>query len=134
MLALMEIAVVSMASNVSLPKRCSLSFPSISNKLCLTSIGKVGSRLYSGKDGKNFVEVCLLTPCANKSPSIILSQSQGFPSRTFTNDFCWSFSVVHKAQLTEDDTPKLCVMLCETLRTSFTNSLLIVNRNLIYPC
>ena len=87
MLALMEIAVVTMASNVSLPKGCSLPFPSISNKLYLISIGKVGSRLYTGKNDKNFVEVCLLTLCAKESPSIILSQSQEFTSRTFTNDF-----------------------------------------------
>ena len=61
--------------------------PSVSTKLYLTSISKVGSQLYSGKNGEKFVEVCLLTLSANKTPSIILGQSHGLPSRTLTNDF-----------------------------------------------
>ena len=69
----MEIAVVSTASNVSLQKERLLSSPSVPNKLYLTSIGKVSFRLYIRKNGQNFVEVCLLTLCANKTPSIILS-------------------------------------------------------------
>ena len=75
-------------SNVSFPllKWYSLSFHSVSAKMYLISIDKVGSRLYIRKNGKNFVEVCLLTLCVNKTPSVILGQSRGFPSRTFTND------------------------------------------------
>ena len=73
-------------SNVSFPllKWYSLSLHSVSAKMYLTSIDKVDSRLY--KNGKNFVEVCLLTLCVNETPSVILGQSRGFPSRTFTND------------------------------------------------
>ena len=44
-------------------------------------------------------------PMRKKTPSIILGQSQGFPSRAFTKE---SYSVVYKAHLIEDDTPKLC--------------------------
>ena len=105
MLAFMEIAVVNTASNLSLLKRCSLSFLSISNKLYLISTGEVGSGLHTGKKGENFVEVCLLTLCANKS-SIILGQSHGFPSRTFTNDFL--MLVFFRSYLIENDKPKLC--------------------------
>ena len=101
----MGIAVVNTASNLSLLKRCSLSLPSISNKLYLTSTGKVGSRLHTGKNGENFVEVCLLTLCANKT-SIILGQSHGFPSRTFNNDFL--MLVFFPSDLTENDKPKFC--------------------------
>ena len=82
----LEIAVKSKASNISLSKGCSPSFPSISTKLYLTLIGKVGSRLYTRKNVEHFFEVRLLILHANKTPSITLGQSQGFPSRTFTNE------------------------------------------------
>ena len=72
MFALMEIAFVSTTSNISLSKGCSL---------LLTSISKVGSQLYSGKNGEKFVEVCLLTLKANKTASIILGQSHGLPPK-----------------------------------------------------
>ena len=120
----MEIAVVSMASNVSLSKGHSLSFPSIPTKLYLTSIGKVGSRLYIKKNGENVVEVCLLTLCANKTPSIILGQSQGFPSRTFINEslmvlFCCSQIPFDWELYAEVLCCSLPVMLCKL--TNFAN-------------
>ena len=87
MFALMEIAFVSTTSNVSLSKGCLLSFPSVLTKLYLTSISKVGSRLCTRKNGEKFVEVCLLTLSANKTPLIILNQSHGLPSKTLTNFF-----------------------------------------------
>ena len=87
MFALMEIAFVSTILNISLSKGCSLLFSSVSTKLYLTSISKVGSQSYSGKTGEKFVEICLLTLKGNKTPSIILGRSHGLPSRTLTNDF-----------------------------------------------
>ena len=96
MLALMEIAFVSTTSIVSLSKGCLLSFPSVLTKLYLTSISKVGSRLYTRKNGEKFVEVCLITLSANKTPSIILNQSHGLPSKTLTKFFFfwYTYSVV----------------------------------------
>ena len=96
MLALMEIAFVSTTSIVSLSKGCLLSFPSVLTKLYLTSISKVGSRLYTRKNGEKFVEVCLITLSANKTPSIILNQSHGLPSKTLTKFvfFWYTYSVV----------------------------------------
>ena len=93
MFALMEIAFVSTTSNVSLSKGCLLSFPSVLTKLYLTSISKVGSRLYTRKNGEKFVEVCLLTLSANKTASIILNQSHGLPSKTLIF-FWYTYSVV----------------------------------------
>ena len=58
----------------------------MSTKLYMTSTGKIDSRLYIRKNGENFVEVCLLTQCANKTPLILLGQPQEFPSRTFANE------------------------------------------------
>ena len=126
--ALMEIAVVSTASNDSLSKGCSLSFPSIPTKLNLTSIGKLGSRLYIRKNGENFVEVYLLPLCANKTPSITSGQSQGFPSRTFTNEslmvlFCRSQNPFDWVWYTEVMRYSVPIMLCKTLLTSLTSSL-----------
>ena len=100
MFTLMEIAFVSTTSNVSLSKGCSLSFPSVSTELYLTSISKVGSQLYSGKSGEKFVEVCLLTLSANRTPSIILGQPYGM-----TNDFF--DAPILSFPFAEDDTPKL---------------------------
>ena len=96
MFALMEIAFVSTTSIFSLPKGCLLSFPSVLTKLYLTSISKVGSRLYTRKNGEKFVEVCLFTLSATKTPSIILNQSHGLPSKTLTNYFFlwYTYSVV----------------------------------------
>ena len=134
MFAVMEIAVESAASNISLSKGYSLSFPSIST-IYLTSIAKVGLWLCIRKNVETFVEVCLLTLCANKTPSIILGQSQGFPSRTFTNMYLvilfscsqgpfglgWYAAVM------------LClvpIMLCKTLLTLFWLPPLVVYPNL----
>ena len=90
-------------------KGCSFSFPSISTKLYLTSFGKVGTELYIKKKSQNFVEACFLTICANKAPSNILGQSQGFPLRTFTNmSLWWSYPAVDKTHLIGEDTPKSC--------------------------
>ena len=100
MFALMEIAFVSTTSNVSLSKGCSLSFSSVSTKLYLTSISKVGSQLYSGKNGEKFAEVCLLTLSVNSTRSIILGPSHGM-----TNDFFDAPILLFP--FAEDDTPKL---------------------------
>ena len=94
MFALMEIAFVSTASNVSLSKGCLLSFPSVLTKLYLTSISKVGSRLYTRKNGEKFVEICLFTLSATKTPSIILNQSHGLPSKTLTNFFFFNTPIL----------------------------------------
>ena len=105
MFALMETTFVSTTSNISLSKGCSLSFPSVSTKLYLTSISKVGSQLYSRKNGEKFVEVCLLTLSTNETPSILLGQSHGLPSRTLTDDFF--DAPILSFPFAEDDTPKL---------------------------
>ena len=128
MFAVMEISVVNTVSKVSLSKGRSLSFPSISTKLCLTSIGKVGPWLYLRKNEENCVEVCLLTLCANIFPSIILGQYQGFPSRIFSNEFlmvlfCPSQSPFDWGWYTEVMQFSVTLMLCKTLLTSLTSSL-----------
>ena len=127
MFALIEFAVVSTASNVYLLKGCSLSFPSIPIKLYLISIGEVGSRLYIRKNGENFVEVCLLTLCANKTPSIILGQWQRFQSRTFTNNlmvlFCRSQSPFYWGWYAKGMRCSVPIILCKILLVSLTNFL-----------
>ena len=54
----------------SLSKGCSLSIPSLT-KAYFISIGKISSRLYNKNNGENFVEICLLTQCANSTSSIM---------------------------------------------------------------
>ena len=51
--------------------RCSLSFTLVPTNLYLTSVGKLGSQLSIRKNEEKYVEVCLVTLCANKTPSII---------------------------------------------------------------
>ena len=125
--ALMETAVISTASNVSLSKG-SLSIPSISTKLYLTSTDRVGSWLYIKKNGENFVDAFLLTICTNKTLSIIFGKSQGSPSRrayqeSLTVLFCRSQSLFDLGWYAEVIRPSTPIMLCKTLVTSFTNSL-----------
>ena len=129
MLALMEIAFVSTTSIVSLSKGCLLSFPSVLTKLYLTSISKVGSRLCTRKNGEKFVEVCLLTLSANKTPLIILNQSHGLPSKTLTNFFFFFDTPILSFPFdwgwyTEVISCSVPIMLCETLLTSYTNCFL----------
>lgn len=124
--ALMEIKFVSFASRASLSNECALWFTSIPTKLYLTSIDKVGSRLYVRKNGEDFVELCLLILCVNKIISIIFGQSRGLPPRTVTNEFlmvlfwrlqipfCWGWY----AEAMRWSVPTI---LCKTLLTSFTN-------------
>ena len=100
---------------------------SIPTKPYSTSIGKVSSRLYR-KYGENSVEVYLLALCANETISIILGQSRGFPSRTFTNGsltilFCRSQSPSNWERYAEIMSCSVLIMLCKTLVTSLTNSL-----------
>ena len=66
----------------------------------LTSISKVGSQLYSGKNREKFVEVCLLNLSANRTPSIILGQPHGMTTDFFD-------APVLSFPFAEDDTPKL---------------------------
>ena len=89
-------------------------------KLYLTSIGKVGTRLYIRKNGENFGKVCLLTLCVNKL--IIFGQSQGLPSRTFNNNssmflFCRFLSPFDWGRYAEIMHCSVPIMLCKTLRT-----------------
>ena len=123
MFALMESAFVSTTSNVSLSKGCLLSFPSVLTKLYLTSISKVGSRLYTRKNGEKFVEVCLLTLSANKTPSIILNQSHGLPSKTLIFFFWYTYSFVPiwLRMIHRSYSCSVPIILCETLLTSYTN-------------
>ena len=106
----------------------------------MTLIGKVGFRLYTKKNGENVAEICLLTLCANKTPSIILGKSQGFPLRTFTNEFlivlfCRSKSLFDLGWYTEVMRCSVPIMLCKTLLTSSTNSLIwLLNWIFIHLC
>ena len=117
--ALTEIAVINTESNVSLSKGYSLSFPSMSTKFGRRLVNRFP--IIIKKNGKKFVEVCLLTQCANKPPLIILRQlhrdSHQEPS----------YSVVHNAHLIENHTPKLCNAqyrsCCVKLHSSLSNSL-----------
>ena len=125
-------------------ERCSLSFPLVPTNLYLTSVGKLGSQLSIRKNEEKYVEVCLVTLCANKTPSIILGQSQKFPSRnsglSSLMSFWWSYSVVCEAHfcllqsLTWYAEVMHCsvpVILCKTLLNSLTNSFPWV---FIHPC
>ena len=62
MFALMEIAVLRAASNISFSKGCcSLLFPSVSTKLYLTTIGKVCSRRCIRRNGDKLLK-CVCSP------------------------------------------------------------------------
>ena len=140
MFALMEIVDVSSASNVSLSKACSLSFSAIPTNLYLTPIGEICSRSNISKNGENFVEVCLLTLCWNKTPLIILGQSLGLPSGNFTNEslmvlYCRSQSPFDWEWYAEVMRCTVLAMLCKSLLTSLPNSLLwSLIWNFIHSC
>ena len=56
-------------------------------ELCLTSFGKIWSRLYSRKNGKQLIEERLLTQSAKRTSSIIFGQLHVFSSRPLTSVF-----------------------------------------------
>ena len=140
MFALMETVVVSTVSKVYLSKGCSLLFSSILTNPYLTPIRKICSRSNIRKNVENFVEICLLTLCWNKTPSIILGQSQGLPSGNFTNEslmvlFCRSQSPFDWEWYAEVMRCTVPTMLCKSLLTSLTNSLpWSLIWNFIHPC
>ena len=59
---------------------------SVPFKLYLMSTGRTGCLLCIRKNGENFVEECLLTLCANKTPSITYGHSDGLAFKAFTRD------------------------------------------------
>ena len=69
------------------PSPFSCSLLSSLSRLCSTSIGKTGSRLYISMNVEYFVEECRLTRWAKRIPSMNCGYISGLSSKTFTKEF-----------------------------------------------
>ena len=81
------------APKMSLSKGSSGSEFSVDN-LYFTSVGSLGSRLYSNLKSEYFVEECLLARWAKSTPSIIDGHFNGLSSNNFLL-FCFAFQLSH---------------------------------------